>query len=453
MRVVLSICLVLHLIVASENSGWARIVAWVGWVFAFGALATAFWPFFSEKWNRSFKWIQNGCTVVATVSIIVSMLLQFMPQGSVGVSVMYGVYTVVFYALALISRREISDASTPELQLFLSVTATCAYSIIGAVTYSYLEDWYIKDALYFIAISLTTIGLGDYSPKSAVGRLLFPIYASVGLICLGATIFGIRQVLMDTLNHQISLELYKRLTAFERSFEFGLNADPVRLLDVLAHENEEVDSEDQQLTWYKELQRAAQRRNESEVPLEIPESPLIPPSPRHRVFSETPQQASRFETVPLVKHESLQQHNNRNQRQRFEPTQSGIVRLHSARTRTVAASIPNPPSEMELDVIVASGIDSILTRQLRYTLGLVLIYYVIFSLVMGLVEGWHWVDAAYFSFGIMTTIGFGDLAPASVWGRHVLVTFLWVGLAVVTLFGSVVAETILHKLHSMIRHH
>ena len=49
--------------------------------------------------------------------------------------------------------------------------ATNFFLAIGTVAYRFLEDWSWLDSLYFSVITLTTIGYGDFSPKTSLGRL------------------------------------------------------------------------------------------------------------------------------------------------------------------------------------------------------------------------------------------------------------------------------------------
>ena len=51
----------------------------------------------------------------------------------------------------------------------------------GAAIYSYLEGWRYLDSLYFSAITLTTIGYGDFSPQTDGGKIFTIIYIGFGV--------------------------------------------------------------------------------------------------------------------------------------------------------------------------------------------------------------------------------------------------------------------------------
>ena len=55
---------------------------------------------------------------------------------------------------------------------------------IGTSFYTYFEGWRWLDSLYFSVITLTTIGYGDITPKTDVGKVftIFYILIGVGII-------------------------------------------------------------------------------------------------------------------------------------------------------------------------------------------------------------------------------------------------------------------------------
>jgi voltage-gated potassium channel len=43
--------------------------------------------------------------------------------------------------------------------------------LIGTLFYSLQEGWSLIDAFYFNVTTLTTVGLGDLTPKTPIGKL------------------------------------------------------------------------------------------------------------------------------------------------------------------------------------------------------------------------------------------------------------------------------------------
>ena len=44
------------------------------------------------------------------------------------------------------------------------------------------------------------------------------------------------------------------------------------------------------------------------------------------------------------------------------------------------------------------------------------------------VEGWNWFDALYFCIITLATVGYGDFAPKTVWGKAFTMVYIFVGL-------------------------
>ena len=81
--------------------------------------------------------------------------------------------------------------------LMLQTISFMIYMVGGAGVYAKIEGWQFLDALYFTNYTLLTVGLGDYSPNTHLGRgLLFP-YAIGGIVILGLVIGSIRSLVLE----------------------------------------------------------------------------------------------------------------------------------------------------------------------------------------------------------------------------------------------------------------
>ena len=68
---------------------------------------------------------------------------------------------------------------------------TLAHLALGTVVYSIVENWRTLDALYFCVISLTTIGFGDFHPKTDYGKIFTMFYSILGLGIISSLASGI----------------------------------------------------------------------------------------------------------------------------------------------------------------------------------------------------------------------------------------------------------------------
>ena len=75
-----------------------------------------------------------------------------------------------------------------------AVTALFSLMAIGMVSYHYLEGWTWIESLYFVVVTLTTVGYGDIHPTTDASRLftIFFILIGVSIAISSITIIGTR---------------------------------------------------------------------------------------------------------------------------------------------------------------------------------------------------------------------------------------------------------------------
>ncbi|KIX92516.1 uncharacterized protein Z520_11836 [Fonsecaea multimorphosa CBS 102226] len=111
--------------------------------------------------------------------------------------------TVTIYtALTILRVRTSRRDSRVELakghhQLMFLTTAFMSYILIGAIIFSHVEGWGYLDAVYWADVTLLTIGFGDLSLQTHLGRsLLFP-YAAFGIAFVFFIVFCIPAVVLN----------------------------------------------------------------------------------------------------------------------------------------------------------------------------------------------------------------------------------------------------------------
>ena len=65
---------------------------------------------------------------------------------------------------------------------------------IGAVIFHWLEGWDWLDSFYFVVITITTIGYGDFTPQTSLGKVLTIFYGINGIILLLTVYDLVREV-------------------------------------------------------------------------------------------------------------------------------------------------------------------------------------------------------------------------------------------------------------------
>lgn len=94
--------------------------------------------------------------------------------------------------------------------LMLQTIMFLMYLLIGALVFSHIEGWTYLDAVYWADITLFTIGFGDFSAETTLGRaLLFP-YALIGVISLGLVIGSIRSLALERGQRRIDARMTEK---------------------------------------------------------------------------------------------------------------------------------------------------------------------------------------------------------------------------------------------------
>ncbi|KAL7818038.1 voltage-gated potassium channel [Trichoderma aethiopicum] len=81
--------------------------------------------------------------------------------------------------------------------LMLQTISLLLYLHVGALVFSKIEGWGYLDTVYWADVTLFTVGFGDFTPTTNLGRALMIPYAIVGIISLGLVIGSVRNLTMD----------------------------------------------------------------------------------------------------------------------------------------------------------------------------------------------------------------------------------------------------------------
>ncbi|SCU83140.1 LADA_0C09780g1_1 [Lachancea dasiensis] len=89
---------------------------------------------------------------------------------------------------AITNIRKVSKSKQQRLTIFTVICIFIAFWALGAVVFSFAENWSFFNAVYFCFLCLITIGFGDYAPKSGCGRAFFVIWAIMAVPLMTAMI-------------------------------------------------------------------------------------------------------------------------------------------------------------------------------------------------------------------------------------------------------------------------
>ncbi|OAQ65604.1 potassium channel [Purpureocillium lilacinum] len=89
------------------------------------------------------------------------------------------------------------NLTTSQRTLMLQTIIFLAHLLLGALVFSSIEGWSYLDGVYWADVTIFTVGFGDFTVTTNLGRaLLFP-YALIGIISLGLIIASIRDMLIE----------------------------------------------------------------------------------------------------------------------------------------------------------------------------------------------------------------------------------------------------------------
>ncbi|KAH8903140.1 voltage-gated potassium channel [Coniochaeta sp. PMI_546] len=94
--------------------------------------------------------------------------------------------------------------------LMLQTIMFLMYLLLGALVFSKIEGWNYLDAVYWADVTLFTVGFGDYSATTTLGRALLIPYALVGVISLGLVIGSIRALVLDRGKRRIDARMIEK---------------------------------------------------------------------------------------------------------------------------------------------------------------------------------------------------------------------------------------------------
>ena len=97
------------------------------------------------------------------------------------------------------------------LPIFLALSIVL---IIGTFFYHQIEGWTWVDSFYFTGVTITTIGYGDITPHTILGKIFTVFFA---LSSIGIFLFAINS-LMSTYMHRYMEKTYKDISIIERYF-------------------------------------------------------------------------------------------------------------------------------------------------------------------------------------------------------------------------------------------
>jgi len=92
-------------------------------------------------------------------------------------------------------------------RLRLGITAVLSSILLGTIAFHLLEGWSILDSLYVTAQTVTTVGFGDLSPKTPLGRAFATVFMMVGV---GIVLYALTSTVQSIVQSELLATLGRR---------------------------------------------------------------------------------------------------------------------------------------------------------------------------------------------------------------------------------------------------
>src|SRR5262245_45948904 len=102
-------------------------------------------------------------------------------------------------ALVIAPRRQIvRDLRANSWLILIAIGLLFVYVVASSAVIEYAEGWSFLHAAYFTVINVTTVGFGDVTAATQVGKILSGINAFIGLVLFGALVAAITLAFQPT---------------------------------------------------------------------------------------------------------------------------------------------------------------------------------------------------------------------------------------------------------------
>ncbi|KAJ3328941.1 hypothetical protein HDU76_008993 [Blyttiomyces sp. JEL0837] len=371
--------------------------------------------------------------------------------------------------------------SPSQRQLILLTIMTIGHTVFMAVSYELFEGWDFDDAVYWAVVTETSIGFGDLYPKTILGKLLLPFFASSGVVVVGFNIYALREVVLEIFTLQLAAR-------FSRKFGIGSERVEEERTPRLRHSNscddishvadnglashhghghkhkrkhhhfthtprlrshsvdESSRSVDDFTTEHNDSPHMSFQDSDEDDVSGAADSPFMTGTEDDAVFS--PNLNARGDREPSTPgHASIASSLHRRHRElhRFKSSPHLLPRTM---TLSRGAHLPQVTifgnSAIRRRMVVEETQESF-RRQIARAVTLVIGNMVIFGAVFAIFEKWNFWEGLYFTYVSLMTIGYGDYTPKSVFSRSIFIWFIFIGIGSITYLGSMISEKALNQ--------
>ncbi|KAF4452702.1 hypothetical protein F53441_4509 [Fusarium austroafricanum] len=117
---------------------------------------------------------------------------------------------VTFYGAWVGHYKNDFNLTPSQRTLMLQTIMFLMYLLLGALVFSNIENWNYLDTVYWADVTLFTVGFGDFTAQTTLGRALMMPYALVGVISLGLVVGSIRSLVLERGKRQVDARMEEK---------------------------------------------------------------------------------------------------------------------------------------------------------------------------------------------------------------------------------------------------
>ena len=107
-------------------------------------------------------------------------------------------------------RKTILPSSTKDLEYYILLTLAISVVFAGTVVFHILEKWSWVDSFYFTVITLATVGYGDLTPTTQLGKLVTVLFVITGVGIFFAFLNKVMERRMERRNERFEARRTKK---------------------------------------------------------------------------------------------------------------------------------------------------------------------------------------------------------------------------------------------------
>ncbi|EIW71024.1 hypothetical protein M231_07533 [Tremella mesenterica] len=368
-------------------------------------------------------------------------------------------------------RKSGSGLTAKQRSLVIIVMILLVYLALGALCFNFLiPEITFQDSLYFVVVSLETVGYGDITPSHVGAKIFLLFYAPIGILNLAVTVGTARDTMVESWNaayrrrrhemikrHKIRKQQRQeeniRRVAIEQQLEaigapVYINRGGVRAAARGKRLNVKALSEDQlNAAETQAMEEIASKQSSASVH----EASLLALGGSYGMTGGMGGNGNGTSVTKLALGPDLKAEGQTSEME-SEGRQKALADAARLQEELTAQSLLSEEGYREFQERMAREERMENWIKFAFALAMFIIFWLVGATVFAATENWSYFLAFYFCFVTFTTIGYGEISPHTPAGRAFFIIWAILGVATVTLLIAVLTEAYANRYKSVVRH-